>query len=167
MEFGDILTQFGHHGDRERIEFALLDAGRALRKAVAGTSAATGSPPSASARAVLPACEQAACGLRAPRQRRHALEAFQVGHQPRTHHELCPTHDFRTNEGVCRENRFALFGVMRLLLQCSTQISVNSRRAVSKSIRTLPFRAFLQRARAIVMDAAPAHIDGLDLVPAS
>ena len=46
--------------------------------------------------------------------------------------------------------------------QCSTQISVKSRRAVSKSSSTLPFRRCLQDFGALVVDAAPAHVDRLD-----
>ena len=48
--------------------------------------------------------------------------------------------------------------------QCSTQISVNRRRAVSKSTSTLRLSRSMQDARAFVVQAAPAHVDRLDLV---
>ena len=47
--------------------------------------------------------------------------------------------------------------------QCSTQTSVNSRRAVSKSMSILPGEPVHQRLRAFVVQAAPAHVDRLDL----
>ena len=40
---------------------------------------------------------------------------------------------------------------------------MNSRRAVSKSISILPFEALLQQLRAFVVQAAPAHVERLDL----
>ena len=60
---------------------------------------------------------------------------------------------------------FVLRGAIRHQpFQCSTQISVNSRRAVSKSTFTLRLRRVLQDARALVVQAAPAHVDRLDAV---
>ena len=48
--------------------------------------------------------------------------------------------------------------------QCSTQISVNSRRAVSKSSVTLRLSRSIRMSRALVVQAAPAHVDRLDAV---
>src|SRR5882757_3651949 len=48
--------------------------------------------------------------------------------------------------------------------QCSTQISVNSPAGGLKIDPHLALQPLLQRARAFVVNAAAAHVDGLDLV---
>src|SRR6478752_10702381 len=65
---------------------------------------------------------------------------------------------------IWSENRCPLFGIMRLTLPVQDG---DEREQPARGLEVDPHLALqplLQRARALVMDAAAAHIDGLDLV---
>ncbi len=64
---------------------------------------------------------------------------------------------------AAEQHRVGVGGQARQPLKCSTQIRVKSRRAVAMSVSTLPVEPLEQDARALVVDAAPAHVDRLDL----